>query len=185
MSIILTKVINTSRYELDKPDVPQLASFGCGIYSLYLPMDVGITGRLRLIREYTRRGYKLNKIGYKACFAGFTKQQERYHRRLRYFREVLVCAYSYKAPRLYLPTFPTQYLAVSNLPANPLFLLLTSSERILLWLVISCLLFVGGFSAYFSITQPRSGYIFQSLRLQFLGVDIRADCDNIGRSFDK
>lgn len=73
MSIILTKVINTNRYDPRKPNVPQFASFGCGIYSLYLPMDVGITGRLRLIREYSRRGYKLRKIGYKACYANFIK----------------------------------------------------------------------------------------------------------------
>ena len=73
MSIILTKVINTSRYELDKPDVPQFASFGGAMFSLYLPMNTGITGRLRLVREYLRRGYKLNKIGYKACYANFIK----------------------------------------------------------------------------------------------------------------
>jgi len=73
MSIILTKVIPTNRYEQDKPDVPQLASFGSKLYSLYLPMDVGITGRLRLIREYIRRGYKLTGIGYNACYANFIK----------------------------------------------------------------------------------------------------------------
>lgn len=73
MSIILTKVINTTRYEEDKPDVPQFATFSGGIYSLYLPTLSKVTARLRLIREYTRRGYKLRKIGYKACYASFTK----------------------------------------------------------------------------------------------------------------
>lgn len=73
MSIILTKVINTTGYELDKQEVPQFASYGNGRYSLYLPTAASRSARLRLIREYKRRGYKLRKIGYKACFASFTK----------------------------------------------------------------------------------------------------------------
>lgn len=73
MSIILTKVINTSRYELDKPDVPQFASFGSQLFSLYLPTSASLSARLRLVREYTRRGYKLIGIGYKACYANFIK----------------------------------------------------------------------------------------------------------------
>lgn len=73
MSIILTKVVHTTRYETDKPDVPQFVSFGCRMFSLYLPTSASLTGRLRLIREYSRRGYKLNKIGYRACFANLIK----------------------------------------------------------------------------------------------------------------
>lgn len=71
MSIILTKVIPTSRYEVDQPEVPQLAAFGHGVFSLYLPTSASLTSRLRLIREYSRRGYKLRRIGYKACYANF------------------------------------------------------------------------------------------------------------------
>lgn len=73
MSVILTKVIRTDRYEIRKPNTPQLAYFSCGVYSLYLPNNANITARMRLILEYIRRGYRLKSIGYKACFASFTK----------------------------------------------------------------------------------------------------------------
>lgn len=72
MGIILTKVVLTSGYEEDKPDVPQLAAY-IHLTTLYLPAGTSLTARLRLIREYTRR-YKLHSIGRRACYANYTKK---------------------------------------------------------------------------------------------------------------
>jgi len=75
MSVILTKVKLTTSYEVENKDIPQLANYGCGMYSLYLPVKASKTARLRLIREYMRRGFKLTRLSkYKLSYANFLKE---------------------------------------------------------------------------------------------------------------
>lgn len=75
MSVILTKVSQTTSYEVDKLNIPQLANYGCGMYSLYLPVKASKTARLRLIREYMRRGFKLTGLSkFRLAYANFIKE---------------------------------------------------------------------------------------------------------------
>ena len=80
MSVILTKVIYTSSSDEDKVDFllpaqPVFKQYGNDSFTLFLPRQTSITARLRLIREFIRRGYKLESISeISACHASFRKE---------------------------------------------------------------------------------------------------------------
>lgn len=80
MSVILSKVVYTSASSKDEvnvilPSVPVLKEYNKGDFTLYLPARSALSARIRLIREFIRRGYSLTNISnIRACNASFKKE---------------------------------------------------------------------------------------------------------------